>query len=163
MLRARETGALLDRQRSAVTCLAFTVRPAHFPACADTVAELFRRSAATVRRLTRAGDIVARVGQTEFVVLAPGADASAAAQIVERLDAHLATGTNVAFRCVMRVVDVADALSTDVGMLIDSAVSSLRGAVAPDDHTFSVVPGARRLPQLVDAGRAPSSEPSLSL
>lgn len=157
VLRARETEAIVTRQRDTLACLAFTVQPAQFPASVDAVDELLRRAALMARQLTRAGDILARVSRTEFVVLALGANGSTATAIVDRLQAHISAWAGGAtFRCVVRIGGVADDLTTDVAGLIDGALSALRGAVGADDYVLpSVAFGPRILARVPDVTTLP--------
>jgi two-component system chemotaxis response regulator CheY len=53
--------------------------------------EVLRTVAATLRANTRSGDLVARFGGEEFIVLLPGADAQAAVRIANELRASIAS------------------------------------------------------------------------
>ena len=53
--------------------------------------EVLRKVAATLRANTRSGDLVARVGGEEFIVLLPGVDSRVAVEIAEALRAAIAS------------------------------------------------------------------------
>ena len=81
--RARELGALAQRQRQGLACLVFAI---DLPPSAESHhAAVATRSAHGVRQTVRVSDMVGRPGNAEFAVLAPATDAAGAIGLAGRL------------------------------------------------------------------------------
>ena len=94
--RARELGALAYREHTAIGCLAIVVDQLQAPAAApesDTAA-VVSRSVEALRATTRQSDVVGRIGTTEFVIVAPGADAAGCRRLARRVAAQLQEGAS---------------------------------------------------------------------
>lgn len=87
--RAREMGAEALRRRTPIACVAFVLEPAEERLGNDDVTELSawlaKHLAALVRRAGRESDVVGRLGQMEFAVIAPTTEAQGAIRLAERL------------------------------------------------------------------------------
>lgn len=89
--RAREVGADVVRRRAALTCVVFAADPQgpggitwaeNGPA--NTVGGILRQHG-------RASDVIGRLGEAEFAVIAPSTEASGALQLVQRIERLLAS------------------------------------------------------------------------
>jgi diguanylate cyclase (GGDEF)-like protein len=84
--RARELGAHVARLGAPLACVVVVAEPAD-PAAEDGAGAVAVRFADLLRHLGRSSDVIGRVGEAEFAVLAPGAGASSAATLAQRLAA----------------------------------------------------------------------------
>lgn len=80
---ARELGALAYRRRAPLACLAIAPTPAGEERSDDDWA--VSRLAEVLRTVSRGGDVIGRLGRTEFVVLAPETNAAGVIRYAERL------------------------------------------------------------------------------
>ncbi|MDQ3696781.1 MAG: response regulator [Gemmatimonadota bacterium] len=90
--RAREIGAEASRHRQALACVAFAPDVESGPVGnglgSETTATRIAEYVGQVCRHTgRASDAIGRLGLAEFAIIAPGAEASGAVRLVERLRA----------------------------------------------------------------------------
>jgi PleD family two-component response regulator len=94
--RARELGALAYREHAAIGCLAVAVDVLPAPAAGlDTeMAATVTRCVQALRATTRQSDVVGRVAATEFVIVAPGADAAGCRLLARRVAARLLEGAS---------------------------------------------------------------------
>jgi diguanylate cyclase (GGDEF)-like protein len=87
--RIYEEASEATRHRRPLACLVAAVTPPNESASEEDVAEAARDAARTIRRTGRASDVFGRLGPNEFVVIAPGTDATGARRFAQRL-----TGTS---------------------------------------------------------------------
>jgi PleD family two-component response regulator len=87
--RIYEEASQATRHRRPLACLVAAVAPAAEGATEEEVAEGAREAARTIRSTGRASDVFGRLGPNEFVVIAPGTDATGARRFAQRL-----TGSN---------------------------------------------------------------------
>jgi PleD family two-component response regulator len=80
--RARELGSQAYRQRGPFACVVFR---AEGPEHEATVEQTVRGFADRLRSLGRSSDAIGRIGEAEFALFAPGADADGAKAIIDRL------------------------------------------------------------------------------
>lgn len=89
--RAREIGAEAIRRRGALACVVFSAESVD--GSAASTAELARRLGEQLvlvfERTGRLSDVVGRLGQSEYAVIAPATEAQGAARLVERIEAAL--------------------------------------------------------------------------
>ena len=87
--RAVELGADASRRHAAIACVAFapdTKFPGEREDRLDEVSERITDEVSSVFRATgRQSDVIGRLSQTEFAVIAPSTEASGAAQLAERM------------------------------------------------------------------------------
>jgi diguanylate cyclase (GGDEF)-like protein len=82
--RAAELGARAQRQRESLSCVILgVIQPETVEDAA--MARATEAMVAVLRRIARHSDVVGRIGQAEFAVLAPGTDAAQAVRLAERL------------------------------------------------------------------------------
>jgi diguanylate cyclase (GGDEF)-like protein len=84
--RARELGAHVARMGSPLACVVVVAEPAD-PTAEDGAGAVAVRLAELLRHLGRSSDVIGRVGESEFAVLAPGAGSVSAATLAQRLTA----------------------------------------------------------------------------
>jgi diguanylate cyclase (GGDEF)-like protein len=84
--RARELGAHVARLGTPLACVVVVAEPAD-PTAEDGAGAVAVRFADLLRHLGRSSDVIGRVGESEFAVLAPGAGAASAATLAQRLAA----------------------------------------------------------------------------
>ena len=93
--RAREIGAEAQRRHDALACVVFTPVAKEPGANGELAAELLlpiaERLEEFVRTSGRASDVVGRLGQTEFAIIAPGTGAQGAVKLSERLQRAIET------------------------------------------------------------------------
>ena len=90
--RAREMGADAVRQNHSLACVAVAAEAvkADGRAPADEVAAKITQNLSTaLKRIGRGSDVVGRLGQSEFAVVAPSTEARGAVRMVERLQTAL--------------------------------------------------------------------------
>jgi len=94
--RARELGALAYRDHAAIGCLAVVVDVLPAPAAGPDTdpAAVVTRCVQALRATTRQSDVVGRVGATEFVIVAPGADAAGCRRLARRVETRLVEGAS---------------------------------------------------------------------
>lgn len=86
--RARELGADAARYDRPMACVVFTTEPEHAESddqVEDELPPAAVRVATILRMAGRGSDTIGRLGQSEFVVLAPGTDTHGAFQLARRL------------------------------------------------------------------------------
>ena len=91
--RAREIAAEAVRHRNPLACVAFSTEvevTAGEPARADDAAQVAAHLGAMFRRSGRTSDVIGRLGQNEFAIIAPATEASGARRLVERFQETLA-------------------------------------------------------------------------
>jgi diguanylate cyclase (GGDEF)-like protein len=89
--RARELGAHVARLGSPLACVVLVAEPAD-SAAEDGGGPVAARLADLLRHQGRSSDVIGRVGESEFAVLAPGAGSAAAALLARRLSAAVDQG-----------------------------------------------------------------------
>ena len=87
--RIYEEASEATRHRRPLACLVASVAPSSADASDEEVAEAALAAARSIRSTGRASDVFGRLGPNEFVVIAPGTDATGAHRFAERL-----TGAN---------------------------------------------------------------------
>ena len=89
--RARELGALAYRDHAAIGCLDFVidVPPTTAAGRGSDAAPVVAHCVQALRAATRQSDVVGRVGATEFVIVAPGADAAGCRRLARRVGKQL--------------------------------------------------------------------------
>ncbi len=83
--RIYEEASEATRHRRPLACLVTAVTPPHENATDEEIAEIARDAARSIRRIGRASDVFGRLGPNEFVVIAPGTDATGARRFAQRL------------------------------------------------------------------------------
>jgi PleD family two-component response regulator len=98
--RAREIGAHAFRCQEPVACVAFTpARLADAPSVASAIgAPIAEHVASACRRSARTSDVVGRLSDTHFALIAPSTDAQGAVAMVDRLRGLLEAGPMLADR-----------------------------------------------------------------
>jgi PleD family two-component response regulator len=138
--RAREVGADVLRRRAPLACVVFAADPGADPDGATT-----RSVSDILRQHGRASDVIGRLGDTEFAVIAPSTPASGAVQLVERIDGllqrHTAdpAGTAPRLRAGYCAIPDLAASRLDVLQVLLQATTALRSLVAETPGA----PGAR--------------------
>lgn len=91
--RARELGAEAVRRRGALACVVLAAEPVEGSplSSAEQARQLGEQLAVIFERTGRLSDVVGRLGQFEFAVIAPSTGAQGAARLVERIEAALAS------------------------------------------------------------------------
>jgi PleD family two-component response regulator len=87
--RIYEEASEATRHRRPLACLVAAVTPPAEGASEEEQADAARSAARTIRKTGRASDVFGRLGPNEFVVIAPGTDASGARRLAQRI-----TGSN---------------------------------------------------------------------
>jgi diguanylate cyclase len=137
--RAREIGADASRRRNALACVAFAPDTSGSPLSDQELDRLTMRIAehlgAALDRSARLSDVVGRLGQSEFAIIAPDTEASGAVRLAERMLGLIAalpfdsengeTGRLMARAGYCAVPDFAEASIDAVEMLVRAA-SALR-------------------------------------
>lgn len=118
--RIYEEASEATRHRRPLACLVASVAPASEDASEDELAEAARDAARSIRSTGRASDVFGRLGPNEFVVIAPGTDATGAHRFAQRL-----TGSNNG----ARAEDVKHRLTTGYAAVADLA----RAEIEPVD------------------------------
>jgi diguanylate cyclase (GGDEF)-like protein len=145
--RAREIGAEASRRRNPLACIAFAPDTASSPLSDQELDRLAIRIAehlgATLDRAARLSDVVGRLGQSEFAIIAPDTEAAGAVRLAERVLGLIAAlpfegeGSGVTARAgYCAVPDFAEASIDAVEMLVRAA-SALRQA--PASRTAPVI------------------------
>ena len=141
--RAQEIGAQASRKPQAVACIAFAPvqdeRPEAGRYATPEAPAIVERVASTCRAHGRASDVFARMGTTEFAVLAPATDDRGAARLLARLQSALTDSPEAdqakrpAVRLVAGVASVADfsTSNVDVMAMLVRATDELRRVRAP--------------------------------
>jgi PleD family two-component response regulator len=80
--RARELGSQAYRQSGALACIVFRAAGQEYE---PSVERIVREFAERLRSMGRMSDAIGRIGNAEFALFAPGADADGAKAIIERL------------------------------------------------------------------------------
>ena len=93
--RARELGAEAVRRRTALACVVFSAEPAD-GGPEETAQQLGEQLAMVFERTGRLSDVVGRIGQAEFAVIAPSTEAEGAIRLVQRVEAALAAQATAA-------------------------------------------------------------------
>lgn len=83
--RIYEEASEATRHRRPLACLVASVAPPSAEASDEELAEAARSAARTIRSTGRASDVFGRLGPNEFVVIAPGTDATGARRFAQRL------------------------------------------------------------------------------
>jgi diguanylate cyclase (GGDEF)-like protein len=86
--RAREVGADVIRRRAPVTCVVLAADPDRAP---PEGGPLVQSVGTILRQHGRASDVIGRLGETEFAIIAPSTPASGALQLVGRIERLLQT------------------------------------------------------------------------
>ncbi|MCL6650167.1 MAG: diguanylate cyclase, partial [Chloroflexi bacterium] len=86
----RQQAADARRRREPLTCLVVSVGSDELVEAFRAGEELTRSLGTVMRRVLRGSDLIARVGQLEFAVVAPTVDRDRALQLVRRLEEGLA-------------------------------------------------------------------------
>lgn len=92
-LRAKEIASEAGRRHQSVTCIVFSPEAPALESAMGSVEALVAEIGNFFRHSGRAADAVGRLGPLEFGVIAPATSADGAAQMVERLEAAVASAT----------------------------------------------------------------------
>lgn len=92
-LRAREIASEARRRNQAITCIVFSADAPALESAVVTAESLVAEIGHFFRTSGRAADAVGRLGPLEFGVIAPATSEDGAAQMVERLEAAVASAT----------------------------------------------------------------------
>lgn len=93
--RIYEEASEATRHRRPLACLVASVSPPTTQASEEEVAEAARDAARVIRQTGRASDVFGRLGPNEFVVIAPGTDATGAHRFAQRLTGSNGNGSAV--------------------------------------------------------------------
>lgn len=134
--RAREVGADVVRRHAPVTCVVLAADPGTAPnGSALSVGEILRQHG-------RASDVIGRLGESEFAVIAPSTPASGVLHLVERLERLLqdqAADAPLRLRAGYCAVPDLSAARLDVLQILLQATSALRSLMAEPAGTGSRV------------------------
>jgi diguanylate cyclase (GGDEF)-like protein len=152
--RAREIGADASRRRNPLACVAFAPDPT---ASALSEAELDRLAekiaehvGAAIDQTARSSDVIGRLGQSEFAVIAPGTTSTGAIRLAERVLETLATlpfsapertASPLAVRAgYCAVPDFADASIDAVEMLVRASSALRQGPASGPSAAIASAP-----------------------
>ncbi|HTS87406.1 MAG TPA: response regulator [Gemmatimonadales bacterium] len=150
--RAREVGADIARRHAPLACVVFSAEPSGAGSGGEV--DVTESVGAVLRRHGRASDVIGRVGESEYAVIAPSTPARGAVQLVERIEGLLKATEGgevkpVRLRAGYSAIPDLSAARLDVLQVLTQATSALRslmaesgGADAPRMRAFEEVPPA---------------------
>jgi diguanylate cyclase (GGDEF)-like protein len=134
--RAREVSAEAVRRHAALACVVFAAAPERQDSVAAPGGEALARSVGgLLRQHGRASDVIGRLGDGEYAVIAPHTEARGVVQMVERLERLLqdaeASGANrIHLRAGYSATPDLSASNLDANQVLGQATSALRSLLA---------------------------------
>jgi diguanylate cyclase (GGDEF)-like protein len=152
--RAREVGADVVRRRASLACVVFAADPQVAAGVDDSDNGPAHTVGGILRQHGRASDVIGRLGEAEFAVIAPSTAASGALQLVDRIERLLRSqqGADLApirLRAGYRAIPDFSLAGLDVLQVLLQATSALRSLMAdpaggdgPRVRSFEEIPQA---------------------
>lgn len=146
--RAREVGADIARRHAPLACVVLAAEPDGTGGTSDVTETM----GGILRRHGRASDVIGRLGESEYAVIAPSTPARGAVQLVERIEGLLKSretdhAVPIRLRAGYCAIPDLSAARLDVLQVLLQATSALRslmadpsGADAPRLRSFEEVP-----------------------
>jgi diguanylate cyclase (GGDEF)-like protein len=154
--RAREVSAEVARRHAALACVVFAAAPDQPGGDAAPGGDALARSVGSLlRQHGRASDVIGRLGDGEYAVIAPHTEARGAVQMVERLERLLqnpeTTENRIHLRAGYSAIPDLSAAHLDANQVLLQATSALRSLLAEASgpsgsrlRSFEEVPPAAR-------------------